>query len=180
MTFKETKSATTSGKCSCESKVGEKIFFLCRKWQHLKLFQATEIFLLKQRGITALMGAQNPVQLLGRSNSRSSNHSRASLEATWGHQPALQGTSWNQPKEGFGVFFADFQKKLKEHPKCSYRENEETDGMKEQPKKFSSLWPQLLLNHFSCQNELWRGLEIKISEYLSQVNLFLNYLFTTV
>lgn len=64
---------------------GEDFFFLCRKWQHLKLFQATEIFLLKQRGITALMGAQNPVQLLGRSNSRSSNNPQVLQSFTGGH-----------------------------------------------------------------------------------------------
>lgn len=160
---------------------GEDFFFLCRKWQHLKLFQATEIFLLKQRGITALMGAQNPVQLLGRSNSRSSNHSRASLEATWRHQPALKGTSWNQPKEGFGGFFCRFPEKAQRTPQVQLQgkrgDRWDEAATKEILFSVASTAPQPL---YSCQNELWRGLEIKISEYLSQVNLFLNYLFTTV
>lgn len=55
-----------------------------------------------------------------------------------------------------GFFFVDFQKKLKEHPKCSYRENEEEmDGMKELPKNSPSQMPQLFLNQFNFQNELF-------------------------
>lgn len=56
-----------------------------------------------------------------------------------------------------GFFFVDFLKKLKEHPKCSPREKKEMDGMEELPKNFPSLWPQLLLNHFTFQNPLSYG-----------------------
>lgn len=80
-------------------------------------------------------------------------------------------------------FLEDFQKKLKEHPKCSYRENkEETDGMKELPKNFPSpslnCFSTTSASKMSCFPELWHSLEIKISKYLSegQANLYLNYL----
>lgn len=152
-----------------KAKLGRR-YFLYRKWQHFKLFQATEILLLlKQRETTALMweprtslcsssgGFPSPLQF--QEIQPSPCGSRASHEATWGHQPAAApGAHW---KGSHGVIsgilgFADFQKKLKEHPKCSYRENEEeTDGMKELPKDSPSQWPQLFLNHFSFQNELF-------------------------
>lgn len=96
-----------------------KDLFLCRKWQHLKLFQATEIFLLKQRGITALMGAQNPVQLLGRSNSRRSNNPQVLQSFTGGHlgtptclkrhlMESAQGRIWG--------FFCRFPEKAQRTP----------------------------------------------------------------
>lgn len=55
-----------------------------------------------------------------------------------------------------GIFLVEFQEKLKEHPKCSYKENkEEMDGKKELPKNFPSLWPQMVLNHFNFHTELF-------------------------
>lgn len=58
-----------------------------------------------------------------------------------------------ESSQEFFFFLVDFQKKLKEHPKCSHREEREMD-VEELPKNFPSLCPQLLLNHFNFQNQL--------------------------
>lgn len=92
--------------------------FLYRKWQHFKLFQATEILLLlKQRETTVLMweprtglcsssgGFPSPLQF--QEIQPSPCGSRASHEATWGHQPAAApGAHWKGPHGVIsGIFF---------------------------------------------------------------------------
>lgn len=91
-------------------------------------------------------------------NSRRSNHPQSFTRSHLGPPACSSSWSWKGSHELISgiLVFADFQKKLKEHPECSYRENEEEmDGMKELPKDSPSQWPQLFLSHFSFQNELF-------------------------
>lgn len=139
-----------------KAKLGTR-YFLCRKWQHFKLFQSTEtVLVLKQRKCP--VRAQNPLQLL--------RGIQPHCSSTVPPIPKCSRAPWEPPgdtslhqKAPHGVISGGFFGRLPEKaqtPQVELQGNkEETDGMKELPKNFPSLWPQLFANHFSFQNELF-------------------------